>query len=306
MNLPERWSISEISEVANLLNRASPEDRFDLQSIREAVADDPDFDPSLLLCVREEGKIVGAIAAEVRRSRREPPDAPVGYVKLLAVTPEWQRRRIGSALLEAVERQFIDAGVTRSRIFADAPTYLRPGVDFRLTAFVCFLLRHGYESSRNAVNMDVDLAKANLDTTVDEARLLRDGIEVRRLAASDTESLSAYLESDWGWSWHSEVARTLGRDPISTHLAWKEGRIVGFSSHNVAGPGQFGPMGVHPDLRRSGIGAVLLRRCLADLHAEGRSHAYIQWVGPIGFYARHVGATLSRCFLQFERELGTT
>jgi mycothiol synthase len=303
VNQPELWSISEFDEVVALLNRASPEDRFEVASIRAAVVGDPDYDPNLLLCVREGGKIVGAIAAEIRRSRDDPPESPVGHVKLLAVAPESQRRGIGGALLDAVERQFIGAGVVTCRIFADTPTYLRPGVDFRLTSFVCFLLRRGYTAPHNAVNMIVDLPAANLDTATDETRLKQSGIEFRRLARGDAEVFREYLGREWGWTWQCEAMLSLQRDPISTHLALRNGDIVGWSCYNIDQPGHFGPMGVNPEFRRSGIGAVLLKRCLADLRDEGRAEADIQWVGPITFYAREVGATLSRCFWQFEREL---
>jgi mycothiol synthase len=304
MSVPESWKVSEIEEVVDLLNRASPEDRFDRASVREAVLDDPDYDPNYLLCVREGGKIVGAIAAEIRRSRSEPPGAPVGQVKLLAVDPACQRRGIGKALLGQIERQFSEAGVTNSRIFADSPAYLRPGVDFRLTSLVCFLLRHGYQAPRVAVNMEVDLARANLDTAADEARLKQSGIEVRRLAASDADAFAAYLGSNWDWAWKVESMTSLKRDPVSAHLALRDGQIIGFACHNIAAPGQFGPMGVQPDQRRSGIGGVLLKRCLADLRDEGLAQADIQWVGPITFYERNAGATLWRCFWQFQRVLG--
>ncbi|HLZ08662.1 MAG TPA: GNAT family N-acetyltransferase [Chloroflexota bacterium] len=305
MTVVETWKISEIEEVVDLVNRASPEDRFDLDSVRDAIADDPDHDPNLLLCVREGGKIVGVIAAEIRRPRGGSRNARAGHVKLLAVDPACQRRGIGGALLDQVERQFIDDGVKSSRIFADDPTYLRPGVDFRITSLMCFLLRRGYESARPVVNMDVDLTRADLDTSVDEARLKRLGIEVRRLAATDAEAFEAYLGREWSWGWQFESMTTLKRTPISTHLALRDDRIVGFSCHSTMGPAQFGPMGVRPDERRTGIGAVLLKRCLADLRDEGQAHADVQWVGPITFYQRHAGATLSRAFWQFQRELGT-
>ena len=119
MNQPEPWNISEIADIVALLNRASQEDRFDPEVIRNAIASDPDFDPNYLLCVREEGRIVGAIAAEIRQSRDVPPRPPIGHVKLLAVGTEHQRRGIGGALLGAVERQFVDAGVATCRIFAN-------------------------------------------------------------------------------------------------------------------------------------------------------------------------------------------
>ena len=304
MNQIEHWTVADIDEVVALLNRASPEDRFELGVIRGAVFGDPDYDPNFLLCVREGGKIVGAISAEIRRSRDEPPDAPVGHVKLLAVAPDHQRRGLGGVLLDGVERQFLAAGVTKSRIFADSPTYLRPGVDFRLTSFVCFLLRRGYSAPKNAVNMVVDLAAAKLDTAADETRLRESGIEFRRLAASDAEGFQTYLGKEWGWSWQSEAIQALQRDPVSCHLALRDGQFVGWSCHNIDQPGHFGPMAVNADVRRSGVGSVLLRRCLTDLRHEGWAEADIQWVGPITFYSREVGATLSRCFFQFERQLG--
>ena len=303
MNQPETWNISEIGEVVALLNRASPDDRFELATIRAAIAGDPDFDPSLLLCVREGGKIVGVVAAEIRLSRDEPPDPPGRSRQAARGRPECQRKGIGTALLGAVERQFIQAGVTRLKIFADAPIYLRPGVDFRLTSFVCFLLRRGYASRRNAVNMIVDLATANLDTAADEARLGQSGITFRRLAASDAEAFRTYLGKEWGWDWQWEAMQSLQRDPISAHLALRDDQIVGWSSYNIDQPGHFGPMAVNPEHRRSGIGSVLLKRCLADLRDEGRAEGDIQWVGPITFYSREVGATIWRCFWQFEKSL---
>jgi hypothetical protein len=55
--------------------------------------------------------------------------------------------------------------------------------------------------------------------------------------------------------------------------------------------------------RGSGVGAVLLRRCLADQRALGLATAQICWVGPVAFYARTVGAYLERTFRIMHREL---
>jgi predicted N-acetyltransferase YhbS len=64
-------------------------------------------------------------------------------------------------------------------------------------------------------------------------------------------------------------------------------------------------MGTNPELRGKGIGALLLRRCLADLEAAGHRGCDIQWVGPKGFYADHVGAVIHRCYWQYEKSLTT-
>jgi predicted N-acetyltransferase YhbS len=218
------------------------------------------------------------------------------------VAPDWQGRGLGSLLLHEVEERLARAGAAIIRIFGDAPMHLRPGVDFRLTRFVCLLLRRGYRSARNAVNMRVDLARADLDSASDERRLRTQSIEVRRLALADAGAFQRYLRREWHWRWQVEGLRTLENDPVTTHIALRDGEIIGFASYDVSGPGEFGPMGTHRAWRGSGIGATLLRRCLADLRDAGYASADIQWVGPIGFYARHVGAQLSQCFWQFERQ----
>jgi mycothiol synthase len=300
----ECWEQSDLVEVVRLLDEASPVDRFQVDQVREAVFDDLDLDPALLLCVRVGGRIVGAAAALVRPPRGSGGGSgPVGFLKLLAVHPEMEGQGIGSALLAEAERRLADRQARAVRIFGDAPYYLRPGVDFRLTRLVCLLQRRGYTLRGHAVNMEVDLADADLDTAAEEERLQARGIQVRRLELADAAAFQAYMSRHWSWNWTIEASRTLRRRPISTHIALRDGRIVGFACAGASGPGQFGPMGVQPELRRLGIGAVLLKRCLADLRDQGFPTADIQWVGPIAFYARQVGAEITRCFWQFEKPL---
>lgn len=299
------WTTSQIDDVVNLLNEASPFDSFEREHVREVIFDDPDYAPNLLVCARSGGDMIGVAAAVARPDRNaDSPHAPVGFVKLFAVAPASRQRGIGTQLLTAVEQQLGQTGVEMIRIFGSAPSFLRPGVDFRLTPFVCFLLKHGYRSQRNAVNMEVQLEKADLDTASDEARLGSLGFTVRRLETADAEAFETYMQERWSWNWKTEACRSLRRNPVSTHIAIRDGAIVGFASHSVSGPGQFGPMGTNAELRGQGVGAVLLKRCLADLRERGHTVADIQWVGPIGFYAEHVGAVLTRCFWQFEKSLG--
>jgi GNAT superfamily N-acetyltransferase len=288
-------SQDDLGAVVDLLDVASAFDRFPLQQVLENTLDDAGLAPELLLGRRDGDRLIAA-AVGVTRSE-------VGHVKLFAVHPEQRRRGIGSALLAELEARLAARGAASVRFFADAPHYLRPGVDFRDTAFVSFLERRGYQQRRAVCNMLADLAAARLDTADDEARLAQSGFEVRRLAAADGPAFEAYLLERWTPAWRTEAMRSLRRDPVSSHVALREGRMVGFASHSVSGPGQFGPMGTDQELRGQGIGAVLLKRCLADQREAGFAECDIQWVGPKGFYADHVGARISRCFWQYEREL---
>jgi mycothiol synthase len=299
----EPWTVEDLDGVCAVLNAASPYDRFTKDQIREALFDDPDANHELVLCSRVDGEIVGIAAAVVRRATADRTDH-MGFLKLLAVAPGSQRQGHGAKLLADVEARLAAAHVKSIRVFGDAPSHLVPGVDFRLTDLVCLLYRYGYETLWSAVNMAVDLSVAPLDTTADERRLIGADVEIHRLAQHEVEAFGAYLAAGWHWEWTIEPMRSLRRDPVSCFVATVHGEHVGFAAYDISGPGHFGPMGVRPDLRRHGIGGVLLKRCLADMRDKGYPTADIQWVGPIPFYNRQVGATISRCFLQMGKRLG--
>jgi len=294
----DAWRGDELPAVVALLDEASAFQHFPLDQVAENLADDLDAVAELRLCIRGGSRLLAAAVGTTR--------GQVGYVKLLAVAPDQRRRGLGSALLAELERRLAARGCTSLRLFADAPHYLRPGVEYRDTAFISFCERCGFEQRRAVCNMTADLRTAHLDTAADEARLAINGFTVRRLAAADGPAFETYLRERWTENWRVEGLRSLRRDPVSTHLCLREDSIVGFATHSVSGPGQFGPMGTDAELRGKGVGALLLRRCLADQKAAGFAECDIQWVGPKGFYADHVSAVISRGFWQYEKPLGAS
>jgi GNAT superfamily N-acetyltransferase len=83
----------------------------------------------------------------------------------------------------------------------------------------------------------------------------------------------------------------------------KDGSLLGFAAYGSSRPSWFGPMGTAPAARGLGIGALLLRRCLADQRAAGHDQVQIGWVGPLPFYAKAVGARVERVFLLYRKQL---
>jgi len=151
--------------------------------------------------------------------------------------------------------------------------------------------------------MEVDLARAPLDTSADERRLISVEIEVRRLAADHAAAFADYLETDWGRNWQIEALRALRRDP-----GVRSSRPAPRRDSRIRGP------------RRDGTGPIRAHGC-APGSTKARSWRHSpqkvprrppeRWlldrghpmVGPIDFYARQVGATLTRCFWQMEKSL---
>jgi mycothiol synthase len=260
--------------------------------------------------VAESAEPAGTVTGAAFGSLRHPAaGGPVlGHLDLLAVTPPARGHGTGSALLSAAEQELAARGAQGFRLAGNPPLYAWPGVDSRYAAMVALATRAGYERFAEALNMAVDLtaglpATDPLNTAADEARLAASGIIVRRAADAEAGSLGNWLrEGPWGGSsWPDEALISLAVDPPACHIAERAGEYLGFASHTVNRHGWFGPMGTLDAERRRGIGAVLLKRCLADIRNSGLDSAQIGWTGPVQFYARAVGAVPDRVFWLYRK-----
>jgi mycothiol synthase len=259
---------------------------------------------------RAEAEVVGFALGSLGAVPADPAVERRGHVNLLAVAAAHRRRGVGSALLARLEARLLAAGASVTMIGGATPVFAWPGLDLRYTAASCLVEARGYQQVRDAVNMTVDLAAAmragRLETGAEETRLAAAGITVRALREEDREPIEPWLTA-WGGTWKQETLSTLGRGDAGTYIAVlrdgaADAEYVGFASHGVNRSGWFGPMGTAGPSRGLGIGAVLLRQCLADVHAAGHATAQICWVGPVSFYARTVDAYVERVFRLYRRE----
>jgi mycothiol synthase len=258
--------------------------------------------PPGLLVAETAGTVTGVASGAVR----QPLSGPLrGNVDLLAIAPQARGEGTGAQLLAAVEDRLRSAGATQVRLGQGPPVYLWPGVDPRYTAMTCLAERAGYQRRGDQVNMAVDLDAASLDTGPDERRLAKAGIIVRRAAPAEARPLVEWLRrGPWGGlTWPAETARTLAHDPPRCHVAVRGETYLAFACHGANRRTWFGPMGTLPSEQRHGIGAVLLRRCLADIRRDGHASAQIAWTGPVRFYARAVAARIDRVFWVYEKAL---
>lgn len=224
---------------------------------------------------------VGVVATVVRNGR--------GHIRLLVVAPEHRRRGVGSALLEAAESDLRAAGVTDIFTGADAPDYLWPGVDVREIGLLAALERRGFWKHDANFNMEVDLS-----------RLPDDPGGWVAAGGVDPSELRSWLREHYP-HWEAEAMPALERGVL---VASRDAAgITGFAAWNVNRRGWFGPTGVRPDLRGRGLGTPLLLAALHQMRREGLAVADVAWVGPIGFYAGTVGATINRVFFVLRKKL---
>lgn len=113
---------------------------------------------------------------------------------------------------------------------------------------------------------------------------------VRRPLAPEHDAVVDWVAAHFSAGWASEARAALADRPSSLYVAIRQGSIVGFCCYDATARGFVGPIGVLPDMRGSGVGAALLRACLADMRTIGYAYAVAGYVGEPEFFRRAAGA----------------
>ncbi|RIV37246.1 GNAT family N-acetyltransferase [Micromonospora radicis] len=297
-----------VPEVVRLCRRALdlPEDAAEAEALVDTLWVRASADRAVrVFGAYRAGELVGVLIGS-----RSAGQGRTGHVDLVAVDPAWRRQGIGRALLTRVERALAELGAAEVLLAGNPPYYAWPGVDVRYTPAICLAVALGYRQESTAWNMTADLSydasPALRSTEAAEARLAGQGVTVRRAEPADLPALAEFARANFGGAWDAELAGSLGRPGAGCHLAERDGEPLGFAAYGSSRPSWFGPMGTAPAAAGSGIGGVLLRRCLRDQRAAGIDVAQIGWVGPVPFYSRSAGARIERVFFLYRRKLDTT
>jgi len=286
-------TLADSPALLGLWNEAAEHDQLSESLLNEKIWGDADFDSSLALVEEQESQIQAMAVAVCRQQK----DGCTAYVKLLATNPLKQRQGLATRLLAAIETRLKSLGAEQCRIGESAPNYLTPGVDLRYTQAIEFFSQGGFEPFSQACNMRVDLSARS------PQEVSQSDLGVIRATPLDVPAVKDFLLQHWP-SWWDEVQKAMLNDPATLFIAYDGPAVVGFAAYdaNNLGTGWFGPMGTAPECRGRGIGVALLKECLADM-ATKYPTAIIPWVGPVDFYAKHVGATMSRSFQRFRKPL---
>jgi mycothiol synthase len=264
--------------------------------LRYRALEDPSCPADLSLTAQEHGQTVGLIVTRLRSNE--------GVVKMFAVHPNHRRRGVASALFDELESRLRARRVSKVTVGAVGPNFFVPGVDLRSTDAISFLLHRGYDTDRvTRVDMAVDLARADVDTSAEEDRLGQAGIAVRRARREELPAVAEFALRHFSEGWRFEILETARFDPPPLFVAWQGAEVLSFAAYDVTGLTRFGPTGTRPDYRRRGLGGVLLKRCLSALRERGEAVCEIGWAGPIGYYARAVDAVIHKSYWVFTKTL---
>jgi GNAT superfamily N-acetyltransferase len=300
--------------VVSVWNAAAG-DRFPLRErlFRQNTVDDPHFDPAgcaVAVDVRTEA-VIGFAVAKVARvplgTDGLRPDR--GWISMLAVAPPYQRRGIGTRLLDAAEA-FLRGRGRRRFVLGSDPAHFFPGVPDDPGALRFFGAR-GYALRGDAFDLRRPLDSYQTPPAVLHALAANPGIDVRPLRRGEEAPLLAFLDAAFPGRWRYTVARFLdtggavgnimgivaGAEVLGfAHLFPPDASWIGPSVAWATPPddveaaparaGGLGPMGISPAIRGRGLGLALLDRSVLHLRDAGATEAYIDWTVLLDFYGR--------------------
>jgi len=118
------------------------------------------------------------------------------------------------------------------------------------------------------------------------------GVIVRKPIGPEKHAIVDWVREHFSDPWASEMDISMSGFPPTSWIATYKKELIGFSCFDSTCLGLFGPMGVHPDHRKKGIGKALLMACLVEMKLKGYAYCIIGSVGPTDFYVKTCGATI--------------
>ncbi|MFD2083109.1 Acetyltransferase (GNAT) family protein [Actinopolymorpha cephalotaxi] len=296
--------------------RAMPLDPITDTRFRDLVLLDANFDPDGLRIALDGDRLVGAAYAVRRRVAMVAGDLEpgTGWLPFFFVTPEARGAGVGRALVRGVLDWLRGQGAREVFFASYTPNYVLPGLDAEAYPEAAALLRGlGFERRSEAAAMDRSLVGHRMP---DEIRARVDDltaggyrfgtptgddlVELLRLAGEE-------FNPDWARAIRDAVVAGLPPDRIVG--AWEPGgTLAGWAMHaayeNVLE--RFGPFGVRPDRRGTGLGRILLQLTLERMRAAGAHSAWFLWTGErsaAGQLYRSTGFAVTRRFAVLRAEL---
>jgi GNAT superfamily N-acetyltransferase len=282
------FEVGDGPAIAAAWTAAAPADPIGYARFRDLFLLDRNFDATGLQVAIADDQIVGAAYA-VRRllaASGDDLEPASGWIPFFFVHPDHRRGGIGRQLLTAAMDWLRDRG--RSEVFFSSytPNYFLPGLDAaRYPAALELLSSLGFERRYDAVAMDRSLVGYEIPAEVrDRLQVLAgDGYSFATPTGDELTSLIRIAGDDFNPDWARAIRESVvaGMPLDRIVVARTPDGLLGWAMHGTYEGviDRFGPFGVLPASRGTGLGKVLLHLTLERMVALGAHSAWFLWTG---------------------------
>jgi len=295
--------------IATAWTRAAPADGITYDRFRDMFLLDRNFDAEGLLVAESEGQVVGA-ALGVRRltpAFGADLEADSGWIPFFFVVPAFRRQGIGSGLVRGVMDWLSSKGAATAYFSSYTPNYFLPGLDAARYPDASRLLASlGFTTQYESVAMDRTLNDYEMPERIREriTALEADGWSFGSPSGDDLVDLIEIAGSRFNPDWARGIREgVLGGQSLECIITVRnpDGVMLGWAMHgtyeNVLE--RFGPFGVLPESRGTGLGEILLHLTLERMRALGAHSAWFLWTeetSPAGHLYLKTGFSVTRTF----------
>ena len=218
---------------------------------------------------------------------------PAGSIPLLVVDPAYQRRGVGTWLLDAGMARLGQLGATTVALGGGGDDYIWPGVPDNLPGAVGFFRARGWGFDHTVIDLVADLRGYEAPAGVGE-RAGRAGVSIEVMAAPGRAEVMVFESAtfpEWvGWFERLDSSVLVARDragAVAGTLLFR-GPLGATIYEPLLGPdaGTIGCVGVAAPARGAGVGSAMVARASELLRDAGTRACHIGWTGREQFYAR--------------------
>ena len=282
------YADGDLRRLAAAWTDAAPQDGITERRFRDLILLDRNFDERGLLIAERDGEITGAAYAVRRRVAHLGADTEpaTGWIPFFFVVPSARGLGLGRALVTGAIDWLRSQGVTDVIFSAYTPNYVLPGLDAaRYPEASALLASLGFELHERPSAMDRSLIGYRIPDEVRERIVALRAAGWSLGTASDDDLVPLIriagdaFNADWARAIREGVAA--GTLPLERIIVAKNpaGEVIGWAQHGTYEGviERFGPFGVLPESRGTGLGRVILHLTMERMTALGAHSAWFLW-----------------------------